>query len=197
MTNDNDEFEDSQPVDENNDMTPEHAAVAALTQALLVTWNDLEEGLAEVEESPLVKTMYNALQLFTDSHPVLVSNDVEADVMQFGAELHAFGEVASKLHELMDSPEFATAQWGAVYAHVEESKGIPSAVCDAFRLGYNFEDGFEIVGIKPMFDDDENLIVEQWGAAHQLAAKGLYDPAHLEHLPRPAEEFFFDKENLE
>jgi len=183
--------------EEDEDLSEPQAAVAALSQALLVAWDDLEEGVQQVEKSPLVESVREVFKLFTESHPVLIGNDLTSEAKQFGPELHGFMEVTKMLHVIMDTPEFSCAQWGAAYARVEEASGIPAAVMDAFSMGFDVEGGFEILGLKSMFDKDDNLRVEAWGAAHQLAELGILDSAHLSHLPRPHKRYFISSDESE
>ena len=177
------------------ELEADHQAVLELTNALMVKWDDIEEVLAEIGPSPLVAAMHNVCEMFNHAHPVLVNNDKKSNVMQFGAELYAFGEVATQIHELLDTEEFARAQWGCAYAYVEEKTGIPAAVLDTFEIGYDWEKGFTIKGIKPLFQDGF-LIPEAWGAAHQLIDSGDYDTDHLQNLPRPDENYFFDSPSV-
>ena len=177
------------------DLTPEHQAVLALRNALLVKWDEVEEGLQELgEESPLVSTMLCGLSMFSHSHPLLVENDQLSQVAQFGPTLHAFSLVAERIEDLLGSDEFAAAQWGCFYAFVQDKLGIPAAVTDTFDLKWGFDRGFSVEGIKPLFVNGA-LIPEAWGAAHHLVESGDYEPVHLEHLPRPDDSYFFSEKS--
>ena len=200
MTNENFENENEPDNEDNGDHLPyfelelDHQAVIALNNALLIKWDEIEEGLQEVGPSPLVTTMLSALEMFNHSQPLLVDSDKKCDIMQFGPELYAFKEVAGKIHDLLNTDEFGRAQWGCVYAYVQDSIGIPAAVLDTFNISYDVKEGYSIEGIKPLFTDG-CLIPEAWGAAHSMIESGDYDPAHLDNLPRPDERYFFSAEN--
>ena len=190
MTNENEIIEEN----DNEELDEIKEAVVALQAAIMVAWDNFEEVLNETQKSPLYESITNVLKLFGASHYTLLDNNVMSNSMQFGKELNAFRQISEAIHAILESPAFSAAQWGVAFANIEKNLGFPAAVMDCFHIHYCPLEGFEICGLKPIFEGEE-LAVHAWGAAHKLVEMGELEPIHLEYLPKPAKKYFLSFDN--